>query len=119
MFKDALRDVVERTEGSIAGLLMGFDGIPVEHYLRDGVTLDVEGIGMEYSVVLPHISAAAEQLDVGSAREISIQAERQTMLIRMVNDEYFVAVTLEPHGNLGKARYLLRMLTPKLLEELV
>lgn len=119
MFKDALRDVVERTEGSIAGLLMGFDGIPVEHYLRDGATLDVESIGMEYSVVLPQISAAAEQLDAGSAREVSIQAEHQTTLIRMVNDEYFVAVTLAPHGNLGKARYLLRMLTPKLLEELV
>ncbi|MDB4988312.1 MAG: hypothetical protein JWN04_3490, partial [Myxococcaceae bacterium] len=36
MFKDALRDVVERTDGSIAGLLMGFDGITVEQYLRTG-----------------------------------------------------------------------------------
>ena len=118
MFKDALRDVVERTEGSIAGLLMGFDGIPVEQYARSGTNLDVESIGMEYSVLLPQISKAAEQLDAGSAREVSIQAERQTTLIRLVNQEYFLALTLAPHGNLGKARYLLRMLSPKLEQEL-
>ena len=118
MFKDALRDVVERTEGSIAGLLMGFDGIPVEQYARAGSALDVESIGMEYSVLLPQISKAAEQLEAGRTREISIGAERQTTLIRLVNDEYFVALTLAPHGNLGKARYLLRMLSPKLEQEL-
>jgi predicted regulator of Ras-like GTPase activity (Roadblock/LC7/MglB family) len=118
MFKDALRDVVERTEGGIAGLLMGFDGIPVEQYAKGNATLDVESIGMEYSVILSQISKAAEQLDAGAAREVSIAAERQTTLIRLINDEYFVALTLAPHGNLGKARYLLRMLSPKLVQEL-
>ena len=119
MFKDALRDVVERTEGSIAGLLMGFAGIPVEQYAKSGATLDVESIGMEYSVILSQISKAAEQLDAGTAREVSISAEHQTTLIRLINQEYFIALTLAPHGNLGKARYLLRMLSPKLLQELV
>lgn len=119
MFKDALRDVVERTEGGIAGLLMGFDGIPVEQYLKSGAALDVESVGMEYSVILTQISKAAEQLDSGSAREVSIKADQQTTLIRLLNDEYFVAVTLAPHGNLGKARFLLRMLAPRLQEELV
>jgi predicted regulator of Ras-like GTPase activity (Roadblock/LC7/MglB family) len=119
MFKDALRDVVERTDGSIAGLLMGLDGIPVEQYLRSGATLDVETVGMEYSVVLSQISKAAESLDQGEAREISIHAERLTTVIHLLNKEYFVALTLAPHGNSGKGRFLLRTLAPKLLEELV
>jgi predicted regulator of Ras-like GTPase activity (Roadblock/LC7/MglB family) len=118
MFKDALRDVVERTEGSIAGLLMGYDGIPVEHYAKSGAKLDVESIGMEYSVIISQISKAAELLEAGSAREVSIKADKQTTLIRLVNDEYFIAMTIAPEGNLGKARYLLRMLSPKLLQEL-
>jgi predicted regulator of Ras-like GTPase activity (Roadblock/LC7/MglB family) len=119
MFKDALRDVVERTDGSIAGLLMGFDGITVEQYLRTGSTLDVETIGMEYSVILMQVAKAAELLDAGKAHEISINAERLTTVIRVVNDEYFVAMTLAPHGNIGKSRFLLRTLAPKLLEELI
>jgi len=119
MFKDVLRDVVERTDGSIGGLVMGLDGIPVERYLRNGATLDVETIGMEYSVLLPQISKAAELLEAGDAREISIQAERMTTVIRLLNKEYFVALTLAPNGNVGKGRYLLRTLTPKLVDELV
>lgn len=118
MFKAALRDVVERTNGGVAGLLMGFDGIPVEQYLRAGATLDVETVGMEYSVILTQVSKAAQMLEAGDAREVSIQAERFTTLIRLLNKEYFVALTLLPHGNVGKGRYLLRMLAPKLLDEL-
>ena len=118
MFKDALRDIVERTDGSIAGLLMGFDGITVEHYLRDGATLDVETVGMEYSVILMQVAKAAELLDAGAAKELSISAERLTTVIRVVNDEYFVAMTLGPNGNTGKGRFLLRTLAPKLVSEL-
>ncbi|MDB4976357.1 MAG: hypothetical protein JWN48_4698 [Myxococcaceae bacterium] len=119
MFKDALRDIVERTDGSIAGLLMGFDGITVEQYLRTGATLDVETVGMEYSVILQQVAKAAELLDAGKACELSISAERLTTVIRVVNHEYFVAMTLAPHGNTGKGRYLLRTLAPKLLDELI
>jgi hypothetical protein len=41
-----------------------------------------------------------------------------TTLIRLLNDEYFVVVALQPSGNIGKARYLLRISAPKLLEKL-
>jgi predicted regulator of Ras-like GTPase activity (Roadblock/LC7/MglB family) len=119
MFKDVLRDVVERTEGGIAGLLMGFDGIAVENYVRTGASVDVESVGMEYSVILTQIIKAAKMLEAGDAREVSIQAENLTTIIRLLNPQYFVALTLAPHGNYGKARFLLRTLTPKLLDDLV
>jgi hypothetical protein len=38
--------------------------------------------------------------------------------MRLLNEEYFVAVAMRPQGNLGKARYLLRTQAPKLLENL-
>jgi predicted regulator of Ras-like GTPase activity (Roadblock/LC7/MglB family) len=119
MFKDVLREVVERTEGGIASLLMGYDGIPVENYVKNGVKLDIESIGMEYSIILTQISKAAGMLDAGVAREVSIQTENVTTLIRLLNPEYFVAITIAPGGNFGKARFLLRTLTPKLVDELV
>jgi len=73
---------------------------------------------MEYSVILTQISKAAQMLEAGEAREVSIQAENLTTVIRMLNREYFVAVTLSPQGNLGKARFLLRTLTPQLVDAL-
>ena len=39
-------------------------------------------------------------------------------MIRVLNEEYFVAVTLRPDGNYGKARFLLRTASSKLLSEL-
>ncbi len=120
MFREVLQDVVERTEGGVAGLLMGFDGITVDTYVREaaGLPVDVETVGMEYSVILKDIRKAAELLEAGGANEISIQAEKLTTVIRVLNDEYFVAVTLRPDGNYGKARFLLRTASSKLLSEL-
>ena len=118
MFQEVLKRVVDNTDGAIAALLMGYDGIPVEQYVADGATLDVATIGMEYSVILKSIINAAEMLEIGAALEVSIRAERMTTLVRLVTDEYFVAIAIEPEGNLGKARYLTRVQAPTLAENL-
>ncbi|MCB9601090.1 MAG: hypothetical protein H6721_22505 [Sandaracinus sp.] len=119
MFREILQEVVENTDGGVAGLLMGFDGIPVDQFVRDDAAIDVETVGMEYSVILKSIRQAAELLEAGTAREVAIKAERMITVIRLLNDEYFVAITLKPSGNLGKARFLLRTRSQKLLSDLV
>jgi hypothetical protein len=65
MFTQILKDVVDGTEGGVAGLLMGYDGITVDKYIRGGGDLDVATVGMEYSVILKKIMEAAEMLDIG------------------------------------------------------
>ncbi|AKF06165.1 roadblock/LC7 domain-containing protein [Sandaracinus amylolyticus] len=120
MFQEVLKDVVDRTEGGIAGLVMGFDGITVDSYVSPEAAgvLEVETVGMEYSVILKEIRKAAEMLDAGAAREVAIQAERLTTVIRLINDEYFVALAMKPEGNYGKARFLLRTSASKLAADL-
>ena len=66
-------------------------------------------MGAEASVLIKSIQRASEMLEAGATREVSIQSERMVTLIRVLNDSYFIAVTLRPEGNLGKARYLLRV----------
>jgi predicted regulator of Ras-like GTPase activity (Roadblock/LC7/MglB family) len=121
MFKEALRQIVESTDGAIAGLLMGFDGIPVESYTRGeppSGAKDINEVGMEFSVILASIKRAAEALEAGAAREVAIQAEHLTTLIRVINDEYFLAMTMRPDGNPGKGRFVLRIAAPRLMQEL-
>ncbi len=117
MFKEALRSIVEGTDGSIAGLLMDFEGIPLESYTRE-TGFDIESVGAEVSVVVKAIQRATEMLEAGPTREVSFRSEKLVTLIRVINDGYFVAMTLAPDGNLGKGRYLLRVLSPKLADEL-
>jgi predicted regulator of Ras-like GTPase activity (Roadblock/LC7/MglB family) len=119
MFRDSIRNFVDNTEGAQAGLLMDLEGIAVETYAREGSSCDVEVVGAEASVVVKAIQRAGEMLDVGPMREISFQSDDMTTLIRILNDNYFVALTLGPGGNIGKGRYMLRTAAPQLANELV
>lgn len=118
MFQELLKDVVEQTEGGVASLVMDLDGIALESYSKDGARFDIKTIGIELSVVLKSIIQAATMLEAGETREVAIMADHLTTLIRLVNDNYFVAVSLVPEGNVGKARYMLRVRVPEMLAEL-
>jgi predicted regulator of Ras-like GTPase activity (Roadblock/LC7/MglB family) len=118
MFKEALRSVVDGTDGGLAGLLMDFEGIPVETYSRPDAGFDIESVGAEVSVVVKAIQRASEMLEAGAAREVAFRSDKLITLIRVINDTYFVAMALAPEGNLGKGRYLLRVIAPRLADEL-
>jgi predicted regulator of Ras-like GTPase activity (Roadblock/LC7/MglB family) len=118
MFRENLARMVDNVEGGVAGLLMGFDGIAVDTYARATAALDINVIGMEFSVVLNRVREAAAVLEVGGVQEIAIRAENLSVLVRVLNAEYFVALALTPSGNFGKGRYLLRVIAPRLQTEL-
>lgn len=118
MFKEALASVVEGVDGGLAGLLMDFEGIALESYTKEGASFDIDTVGAEFSVIVKSIQRAAESLEAGGTHEVAILADKLTTVIRVVNATYFVALAIGPEGNVGKARYLLRTTTPKLLAEL-
>lgn len=118
MFQEALQGVVEGVDGGLAGMLMDFEGIPLDSYSKEAAHFDIEAIGAEASVLVKSIQRATEMLEAGDTREVSIKSDKMVTLIRVLNETYFMALALEPDGNLGKARYLLRVTAPKLLGEL-
>lgn len=107
MFSEILQRIVEETGDAIGAVLMGFDGIAIDQYLRQDENLDLQVLAIEYSSVLKEISHAAEILNVGTIEEVSIKTQRFLTIIRIVSDIYFVALTLQQDGNFGKGRYLL------------
>ncbi len=118
MFKDALRDLVEGTDGGMAGLLMDSSGIALETYAKDDAPFDINTIGIEFGVVIGSIKRAAEMLEAGNANEIAVGTDRLVTIIRTLGDTYFLALAMAPDGNFGKGRYLMRTAAPKLLAEL-
>ena len=116
MFKEELKRVVDNVQGGRAAVLMGFDGIAVEWYVREGDDLDIQTVGMELSVVMSQIRKAASILDAGDVQEVALRADKLVLVFRLLSDDYFVLVALEPEGNFGKARFLLRIAIPRLRE---
>ncbi len=118
MFQENLRKLVTETEGGIAGLLMGFDGIAVDNFIIEDGGVDIQTVGMEFSFILGQVRKAAEILNVGGVEEVAIRCETLTLIIRVLSADYFVALALRPEGNSGKGRYLLRVVAPQLQSEL-
>ena len=115
-FPDILKEVVNGTEGAIGALVIGIDGIPVEEFSVSS-ELDLQSMTVEYSSLLREIEKGSQTARLGSTREVTVIAEKAMVMLRRLNDEYFLVLVLRPDGNFGKGRFLLRMSVPKLLKE--
>lgn len=110
--------MVEHTQGGIAGLLMGFDGIPVETFTVEGKKLDIQTVGMEFTHIIAQVRKAIDGIDAGTTEEVTIRTDRMTLLIRVLSKDYFLALAVSPTGLASKGRYLLRVHAPKFQAEL-
>ena len=107
MFSEILQRIVEETGGGIGAVLMGYDGIAIDQFFSPDEELDLQMVVVEYSNVLKEIRKTAEILSLGEMEEISIRTARFIIVIRMLNEEYFVALVIARDGNFGKGRYLM------------
>jgi predicted regulator of Ras-like GTPase activity (Roadblock/LC7/MglB family) len=117
-FREHLEEVCRSIDGAVACSLMGVDGIEVDTHVQEGGDLDVKSLLVEYSGVLRSAREAAEAHEAGGVAEIAISTDKLQAVVRIVSPEYFMVVALTPEGNVGKARYLLRVTAPKLKAEL-
>lgn len=118
-FREDLETICGKVEGSFAASLMGFDGIAIEtheHKQAEGVAM--QDLLVEYSGIISQVRQAAETLQMGRASEVSIRTEKLVAVARPITPDYFVVLTLSPDGNVGRARYELRVASPKLVAQL-
>jgi predicted regulator of Ras-like GTPase activity (Roadblock/LC7/MglB family) len=118
MFNEILQRIVEETGGGIGAVLMGYDGIAIDQFFSPDEEVDLQMIVVEYSNVLKEIRKTAEILNLGDMEEISIRTDRFIIVIRVINDEYFVALIINRDGNFGKGRYLMSREGSNLIEAL-
>jgi predicted regulator of Ras-like GTPase activity (Roadblock/LC7/MglB family) len=107
-FEAILRGIVSQCPGCIGLALMGADGIPIAEAAGAGDSEEVTLLGVEFGRVLDEARKVAASVDGGELEELVIGMARRQVLIRGVDRETFFVLALDPTGNLGKARYLLR-----------
>ncbi|NOY14026.1 MAG: roadblock/LC7 domain-containing protein [Deltaproteobacteria bacterium] len=107
MFRRILENIVNSCSGGVGAVLMGYDGIAIDQYVAEGVTLDLNLVAIEYSNVTKEIRKAAEVLETGELQEVAIKTEHYYVIIYALTEEYFVALTIDRNGNYGQGRYLL------------
>jgi predicted regulator of Ras-like GTPase activity (Roadblock/LC7/MglB family) len=115
-FSETLREAVERVEGAVAAIILASDGIPVEEHVTERL-IDFTDLSAEASTLIKDIELASEELHLGEAREFALISERCGIFLRKITEEYYFALVLRPEGNFGKARFILKILIPRIEEE--
>jgi len=115
-FSDILKETVDKVDGAVAAMIIASDGIPVQEYMNERL-IDLTGLGAEASAMIRDISYASENLGLGEAREFSIVSDTCGIIMRKINDEYYLALVIKPEGNYGKGRYILKTTIPKIENE--
>ena len=117
-FREILQEVVDNAGGGLAGVIMGMDGIAIDEYLAQGENVDVQAVGIEYSRTLQEVRKICGSLDAGQLNEVTISSDQNIIVIKLINEEYFIVLVLSSEGNFGKGRFLLRKAIGRLREEL-
>lgn len=122
-FESILSDIVASCDGAVGAALVHLDGIPVEQVVAGRLpsgplSEDFATAGVELSRILSELSKTADALAGGGLQELTVTLQHFTAALRTVDAETFLIVLLEPDGNLGKARYLMRRNLLALRQEL-
>jgi predicted regulator of Ras-like GTPase activity (Roadblock/LC7/MglB family) len=117
MFAKELESLCASVPGCQGAVVMSFDGISVaQHLCKDD--LDVETILIELSGPIHQTMQALSEAAQDDLQEVVITSKKKCLLVRMLRDEYFVALFLAPEGLMGKGRYALRLHSQPLIKEL-
>ncbi len=117
-FDEVVTNIVESAEGALAAVIIQNDGVPLAEYKKPETSVDISSMSVEYTVVISEIKKASEALEAGAMEEITVRSDELVYIVRIINDEFFLAMILGPDGNTGKGRYLVRIAAPKVAEEL-
>ena len=119
MFREILARVLHETPGAVGVTLMGFDGIAIDTAeAEDPGIVSPSSAAIELGAIASQLKGVAVGLGAGEVREVTVHTHELITVLRPVTDEYFLALSLRPDGNTGKARYLMRIAGPQLAAEL-
>ena len=118
-FREHIQMIAEGVPGAVTCTVMGVDGIAIDSFERGGAKVDVPTLLAEYSSAVQQLRrGAAQQPETGRIEELVVNSSNLTAVMRLLTEEYFLAVVLNDSSYLGKARYLMRVRAPFILKEL-
>lgn len=109
MFREVLQDILSRTEDCKGVLIMGFDGIAVEKvWQNEAIDGNYDIVVAEYTSLIRSAKQKNNDTGIGKLDEMTISTENEIFILRLVSEDYFLAMILSAEGNFGRGRYQLR-----------
>lgn len=116
--RDALNAIVQSVDGAMSAIIMAYDGIPIDEVTVEQSEFDMQLLSVEYATVLKEIKRAVDIIKMGGLEEVSITTTRTCLVVRILNDDLFAAIIMSRDGNIGKGRYMLKLKSFEIIQEL-
>ena len=112
-FEPVLERVIGACRGALGAALWGVDGIPIAQVERAGggrdpLVVDSGSLGIELNRIFTELRGISEAAGMGGLAEIWVRLDDFSLGLWQIDTDLVFALALEPHGNLGQARYLIR-----------
>jgi predicted regulator of Ras-like GTPase activity (Roadblock/LC7/MglB family) len=119
-FRESIEKLLNGIEGAVSCALMGFDGITVDIASKESAagSPDIQTLSMEFAHLIAQARRTLESVDAGALEEFTLRTDKMTLVVRLLTPQYFLACAILPTGNLGRARYLMRLTAPALRADL-
>jgi predicted regulator of Ras-like GTPase activity (Roadblock/LC7/MglB family) len=117
-FREHIQHIVESTPGALACTIMGYDGIAIDSYEVGGGEVDIPTLLIEYAAAAQQLRRAAQEGSTGTFVEMAVATGKHSAVLRPLTEEYFLAVVLSQGAFVGKARFLMRLVSGDLAREL-
>jgi len=107
-FKTFLSNLVKSCNGLYGATIMGFDGITLSKYFSKELPLspDVfEALIADYSPLVKGFHEKSYNLDLGKTKNITATMNNVSILFKVLNNNYFLAVISSQNAYLGKIDY--------------
>jgi len=117
-FQDTLKSICQQVPGCRSAVVMNIEGMEVARHQEGEDDLDIEVLLIELTGSVKMAVQAAAAVEGGQVDEFSLSFDKGQLAIRLLNEEHFLAILLEPGGLLGKGRYVMRCQSDELKKEL-
>lgn len=108
-FVDGLKIIVDNVPGSLGASINGLDGLIIAEYKNvPSKELDFALLSAEMTTLLKRAVKTTDDIHMDPLQEITIMDQKKALIIKTINEEYYLLLALHSMGNIGKGRYELK-----------
>jgi len=117
-FQSELEAICAEVPGCRTAVVMSLDGISVATHVQDAGDLDTEALLVELIGPLNQAIQVTQLVSAGSLSTFEVSTSEVTLLIRVLSEEYIIALVLAPDAIPGQGRFAIRAHSAALRAEL-
>ena len=118
-FQSELEAICAEVPGCRTAVVMSLDGISVANHVQDPGRLDNEALLIEMIGSLKQAIQAMQIVSAGSLSTFEVSTPEVKLLVRLLTDEYIIALVLAPDAIPGRGRFAVRAHSAALRAELL